>query len=109
MEHGFEKCGIKLMNRKNSTVSVLSFSEWAAIDRKAKTETKEVKLTALRGAHICEHVIVRAKDRVVVSAYVTDGVGKMGAVFQAENVALYAEKRISIDRNWHHNGLVTGE
>ncbi len=109
MEHCFEKCGIKLMNRKNSTVSVLSFSERAAIDRKAKTETKEVKLTALRGAHICEHVIVRAKDRVVVSAYVTDGVGKTGAVFRAENVDLYAEKSILIDRNWHHNGLPTGE
>lgn len=67
----------------------------------------KIKLIALAGAHVSAHITVRTEKREKFTLTASDGKSQDGATYGAVNIAIYAEKGISIDRNWHHNGLPT--
>ena len=97
------------MPRKENTAVAASFSQKTELHSGCDKPARLLNLIALRGGHACGHIFVRAAEGVCVTAAAEDGRTFSGEEYNGENVVLYAEKGIAIERNWHHNGLPTGE
>lgn len=97
------------MPRKENTAVAASFSQKTELHGGFAKQKRRLNLVALRGGHACGHIFVRSAEGVCVTAAAEDGRTFSGEEYNGENVVLYAEKGIAIERNWHHNGLPTGE
>ena len=97
------------MPRKENTAVAASFSQKTELHGGFAKPKRRLNLVAFRGGHACGHIFVRTAEGVCVTAAAEDGRTLSGEEYNGENVVLYAEKGIAIERNWHHNGLPTGE
>ena len=97
------------MPRKENTAVAASFSQKTELHGGFAKPKRRLNLVAFRGGHACGHIFVRTAEGVCVTAAAEDGRTFSGEEYNGENVVLYAEKGIAIERNWHHNGLPTGE
>ena len=97
------------MPRKENTAVAASFSQKTELHGGFAKQKRRLNLVALRGGHACGHIFVRSAEGVCVTATAENGRTFSGEEYNGENVVLYAEKGIAIERNWHHNGLPTGE
>lgn len=97
------------MPRQENTVVAAPFSQKIELHRGCDKPARLLNLVALRGGHACGHTFVRAAEGVCVTAAAENGRTLYGEEYNGENIVLYAEKDIAIERNWHHNGLPTGE
>ena len=98
-----------MMPRKENTAVAASFSQKTELHSGCDKPARLLNLVALRGGHACGHIFVRAAEGVCVTAAAENGRTLSGEEYNGENIVLYAEKGIAIERNWHHNGLPTGE
>ena len=97
------------MPRQENTAVAAPFSQKIELYRGCDKPARLLNLVALRGGHACGHIFVRAAEGVCVTAAAENGRTLYGEEYNGENIVLYAEKDIAIERNWHHNGLPTGE
>ena len=97
------------MPRQENTAVAAPFSKKIELHSGCDKPARLLNLVALRGGHACGHIFVRAAEGVCVTAAAENGRTLYGEEYNGENIVLYAEKDIAIERNWHHNGLPTGE
>lgn len=97
------------MPRKENTAVAASFSQKTELHGGFAKPKRRLNLVAFRDGHACGHIFVRTAEGVCVTAAAENGRTFSGEEYNGENVVLYAEKGIAIERNWHHNGLPTGE
>ena len=109
MEHRFAECGACIMPRQKNTAVAVPFSQKIELHSGCDKPARLLNLVALRGGYACGHIFVRAAEGVCVTAAAENGRTLSGEEYNGENIVLYAEKDIAIERNWHHNGLPTGE
>lgn len=69
---------------------------------------KELKLCSLRGGHDFGQIALDADADLTYFVKIGDLQSDVGAVFASDNIALYYEKTILIDRNWQKNGMPVG-
>ena len=94
---------------RREIAAVAPFSQKTELHNGFSKPKRRLDLVALRGGHVCGHIFVRAAEGGCVTAAAENGRTLSGEEYNGENIALYAEKGIVIERNWHHNGLPTGE
>lgn len=86
--------------------SFLKFTEEIPVD--AIPEQESVSVLAARNGYECAQLLVFAQEEIDCFISVSDLTGPEGSCYDAENVKVYAEKYIFVDRNWQKNGLPTG-
>lgn len=86
--------------------SFQKFTDDMAID--SVKSVASVKILAARNGYECGQFLIFGNENVSYDVSVSNLHSKSGGEFSASNISVFAEKYIYIDRNWHTNGLPTG-
>ena len=83
-----------------------SFEKYA--DTEMPQKNGIVSVLAGKNGYECAQVLICTEEDVSFDVYISDLVDENGESYFANNIEIFAEKFIYLDRNWQTNGLPTG-